>query len=136
MVYYENSQIILSDISNMGIGSLWIEWIFSIIYALIVILVLAYLAIKFASKTKRLSNANSNIKIIESIGIGYQSVIQLIKIGDKYILIGVSKDKVTYLTEVDEQHLDFSKDDSIVDKIPFDKYLKGFLNKNGGNNVD
>ena len=136
MVYFKNAQIILSDISNIGTDRVWIEWFLSIIYALVIILILAYFAIKIASKTKRLSSANSNIKIIESVGIGYQSVIQLIKIGDKYILIGVSKDKITYLTEVDAQYLDFSKEDSIANKIPFDKYLKNFLNKNGNNHVD
>ena len=138
-IFYEYANLAENTLNSdvtLGIAGVWINWFLSIIYALIVILVLAYISIKFVSKTKGLSSANSNIKVMESISIGYQSVIQLIKIGDKYILVGVSKEKITYLTEIDEQHLVFSKDDTAVDKISFDKYLKNLLGKNGSNHVD
>lgn len=102
---------------------------FSSLLLLGIILVAFYFLAKVVASYRYKGNKNSNIKIIESIGIGYQSMIQLIEVGNKIILIGVTKDKITFLCEVDKDSI---KEGDLNSNTPdsFRKYLETFINKN------
>lgn len=69
---------------------------------------------------------SSNIKVVESASIGFNNSVCIIKTGDKYVLIGITKDKITYLTDLNADSLNFETDEfkrvSILDNY-FNKYL-------------
>ena len=75
------------------------------------------------------ARGGGNIKVIEAAPLGFQNTVQLIKAGGKYFLIGVSKNGITFIGEVDEKDLNFES--SQLSPISFDKLLSKFLKKEG-----
>ncbi len=103
------------------------QFFFLIIILLIVLLLVYYLS-RFMNSVKYTANKNSNLKIIETISVGYQSSLQIIQVVDKTILIGVTKEKVQYICDVDKDSINMD-----INKIElpdsFQKYLNHFINK-------
>lgn len=125
---------ILITQSNVGKGNNWSSTLgmlgqfFLLIIVFIIILFLAYYSTKWLASSRFSIKRNSNVRIIESISVGYQSTIQLIKVGSKLFLIGVTKESVTFLTEIDEEiNEDENKQNDF--KVPFEKYLQEYFNK-------
>ena len=126
---------IFITITNKTGGNNWssvaamIGQFFFLIAVFIGILYLAYLSTKFLAKTRINAARGENIKVIESVFVGGQASIQLIKVGEQFFLISAGKDKVVFLTEV--------KSDGIIEDIDreknssfyFEKYLKEYINK-------
>ena len=103
---------------------------FSTIFIFLFVLILAYYATKFIAGSRLQRASSNNIKILESVSVGYQSVIQLLQIGDdKYIVIAVTKDKVTFLANVDKDSINLENRNIDISKLPFEKYLKSFMKK-------
>ncbi len=86
--------------------------IFTVIATLIifvVILYLAYITTKMLGKRYSLGNTgNKNIKIIDSLHISTDKMLMIIKVGGKCVLVGVGKEQMEYLCDVDESQLLFS----------------------------
>lgn len=72
---------------------------------LIVILFAAYYTSKFVGKYKLGQFKNSNIQVIEAYRIGTNKMLQIVKIGNRYLLLGIGKDQITHLTELDENEV-------------------------------
>ncbi len=103
---------------------------FLFIVVLILFLVLFSYLSKFINTAKYKSANNSNLRIIETIVVGYQSSLQLVEVGNKMILISVTKDKVNFICEVDSDSI--NKDNITKAEInTFKKYLDDFINKKG-----
>lgn len=49
--------------------------------------------------------AGGNIEMLESFRIASDKYVQIIRVADKYLAVAVSKDVVTFLTELDESAL-------------------------------
>ncbi len=103
---------------------------FLFIVVLILFLVLFSYLSKFINTARYKSANNSNLRIIETIVVGYQSSLQLVEVGNKMILISVTKDKVNFICEVDSDSI--NKDNITKAEInTFKKYLDDFINKKG-----
>lgn len=103
-------------------------------FLLIVILILflflfSYLS-RFINSAKYKGVNSSNLKIIETIALGYQSSLQLVEVGNKVVLIAVTKDRVTFICEVDPDSITKNTND-VKFEVPntFKKYLDEFINK-------
>jgi flagellar biogenesis protein FliO len=67
--------------------------------------ILAYYATRRLTGARgklRRSNGGGNLEIIESVNVAGQAVVQIVKAGEKYLVIGVTKENITMLTEVEE----------------------------------
>lgn len=92
-----------------------------VLFIILLVLVVFYFLIKGTSTIRFSKMRKKNLQVIESIGISFQCSIQLIKVSEKYILIGLSKDKITFLTE-------FSKDEiKIEDEVKTEDNEKLFF---------
>lgn len=69
---------------------------------LIVILVAAYFTSRFVGGVKLGQMKNTNFRVIDAYRISPNKVIQIVKIANKYIVIAIAKDTVTYITELEE----------------------------------
>lgn len=105
--------------------SLFGQSFFLVIFC-IVLIFLAFYATKWLSRAKIAGKLGGNIHVIEAASVGLNCVIQLVKVGNKYFLIGVSKEKVTFLAEIDEEELNFSDK---TESPSFEKYIQKFMNK-------
>lgn len=90
----------------------WIEnlvQLFVVFVIFIIVLFLAYLAAKISGNFQANINRRSNIKVVEAYRISNNKYIQIVKIGNRYVALGVGKDEVTFLMELDEESItDFS----------------------------
>jgi len=68
------------------------------------VVVLAYFCTKWLGTAKQ-TRRGANLSVLESMGMGQQSAIQIIRVGSKFFLVGITKEHVTLLSELDEESL-------------------------------
>ena len=71
------------------------------------ILYLAYLTTKYIGKKYSISSGMSgkNLKIIDSLSLAPDKVLMIVKAGGKTVLVGLSRDHMEYICDVDENEL-------------------------------
>lgn len=109
--------------SGLGIIGSVIQ-ILGMLIAFILILGAAYFVSKYLSKYSLNSRSNSNIQTIETIRIAPDRYLQIIKVGDEYFLIGISKSSISLISKLNEESI---KD--IAPKEAFKFSFKEFLDK-------
>ena len=90
--------------------------IVSLVLIFVVILFLAYITAKIAAKYQGNINSKSNMKIIESIRVGGNKYLSIVKIGDDYYAIGVGKDEINLIDKLDSNNVYTSFYDKNVDQ--------------------
>lgn len=85
--------------------------LFTVIGTLIIfagILYLAYISTKLLGKRFSLGNQGSkNMKILESMPVGQDKMLFIVKVGEKTMLMGSSKDHMEYLCDLADSDLVF-----------------------------
>lgn len=99
-----------------------------LVFILIVILIAAYYTSKYVGKLSLGQLKNTNFKIIDTYRISPNKFIQIVKIGNKYIVIAVAKDTVNFITELDESEV-FVKEFHTNENITFKQILDKMRNK-------
>lgn len=79
--------------------------LFGIILVFLFILGIAYLTTKVLGNSNLLKQRNKNTEVIETYKIGPNKFIQIIKVGEKYLAIGIGKEEIEYLTEIPKEQL-------------------------------
>ncbi|MCM1495346.1 MAG: flagellar biosynthetic protein FliO [Bacteroides sp.] len=99
------------------------------------VLALAYLTARFAGRFQSNIQSRSNIRIIETARLGNNKYVQIIKVGSRYIAIGVGKDTVAFLTQLDEDELNL---EALEDKTKgsFKDILSQLQKKKDENDTD
>lgn len=72
---------------------------------LVIILIAAYYTSKFVGRYKLGQLRNSNFEVIEVYKISANKMLQLVRIADKYVVLGISKDHITYIMELDKDKI-------------------------------
>ena len=74
---------------------------------------------------------NRNINVIESFRLDNNKAIQIIRIADKYLAIGISKDNISVLAQLNEEDIIVpSKDENNMNFKDILKNAKGILKQN------
>ena len=76
-----------------------------IVLIFLVVLALTYLTSKWVGGYQRINMKNKNLQIIESIGVGNNKYIALIKAGEEYLVVAIGKDEITMLAQLTEEQL-------------------------------
>lgn len=79
------------------------------IFVFVLVLAATYYVTKWIAKTGALQPYARNIKVIESSKIAPNKYIQIVQIGRKYYSIGVTKETITFLGELEESQLDLQE---------------------------
>ena len=69
------------------------------------VLVITYFTSKWVGGYQKMSMRNKNLQIIESLNIGNNKFLCLVKAGEVYLVVAVGKDEVTLLTQLTEEQL-------------------------------
>lgn len=89
----------------------------------LVILYAAYFTTKYTAKLQSGRTMGKNITIVEAISVGPQKTLQIVRVGETYMVVGVSRDRITYLREIDPSELEIKPQEEtlsfgkILDKI-------------------
>lgn len=86
--------------------------IFGFLYFLFmsaVVLGAAYLATRYIAKKGMPGKTNRNLKLVETLTLGLDKSVFLIKAGEKYFLMGNSQKTITLLTEIEADKLNLAQ---------------------------
>lgn len=97
--------IILSAGYN-SVGS--IAQLLTVTLIFVFVLALTYWTTRLAGTYKKQQMMGKNIQVMETVAISNSKFLQIIKVGNRYVLVGNAKDSITYLCELDEKDLNFA----------------------------
>lgn len=121
----------------------WFEGVMtflSLIFAFAVILGLAYVTTKIVASASFKKYRNKNMRLLEGMQLGPQKTLQLVRVGNKILLLGVTKDNVTKLETFYSHELNVSEEDLDKRVVSFEEVFnnmtRGFshINNNEDNN--
>ncbi len=79
----------------------------TIVIIFIFVLAITFFTTKWVANYQKGRSFSKNIQVIETYKITTNKYLQLVKAGDKYLVIAVCKDTVTLLTELDREQIKF-----------------------------
>jgi len=125
--FFHTSYLLNSAFVGSTSGLVW--RFLQIVLATIFVVLLSYYLIKMMAIARGRRGRNShNLSVVESIAVGQQSMVQLVRAGDKYLVVGVTKERVTLLSELDKAEVHEPKPISFNSAdVPFGNVLSRFL---------
>lgn len=85
---------------------------FTIIIIFGLVLFLTYVTTRYVGNIKRIQSRNKNFEVIETYSIATNKYLQIVRAADKYIVIGVGKDEITKIAELDEDSIIISSQEN------------------------
>ena len=76
-----------------------------LIVIFLVVLVACYFTTKFIAGKQMGQKRIGNFEVIETFAISQNKYLQLVRTGNKYIVISVTKEAVSFITELDENEV-------------------------------
>ena len=101
------------------------------------IIAVTYLTVRWMSRVTQVQSKYSNIDIIETKRIANNKYLQIVKAGDKYLLLGIGKDEVNLIGELTGSELVLRDENSTGGTVSFSSFLekaKNLANKNLNDN--
>jgi len=95
---------------------------------LLFILTAAYYTSRFVGRYKLGQFKGSNFEIIEMYKLNSNNFLLLVKIAEKYVVLGVSKDHISYITEVDKDKI-LTHEVKEGEKLSFSQIIEKFKSK-------
>ena len=96
---------------------------------------LAYLTTRMLGMAKYGRGGRRNLEIVESMGVGPQSFVHVLRAGERYMLVGVTRGQVTMLSELDKDQLKIPEGIALP-PVGFDSLLSRFQSKDGKDGKD
>lgn len=116
-------ELVQSTSSLKSVGQL-----ICVILLFLFVLFLAYVAARIAgSFQSSFLNKRSNVKVIEVFRLSNNKVIEIVKIGDRYLALAVCKDSVTVLTELAGNEI--KEQETALEPIDFKNILEKIRNE-------
>jgi len=100
---------------------------FFLIVLFVVVLFAAYYVTKLIGTIQYQKYQGNNIKIIETVGISPQKSLQLVKVGNKFYLLAITKDNIVFISENDEKEINISDNIHQVPNLKFDSLFKDMI---------
>lgn len=77
----------------------------TVLILFVLILTVTYLVTKWIAKTQKSRVGTGNLEIVETCRISPNKYVQILRAGEKYLVIAVGKDEVHMLAELSEDEL-------------------------------
>lgn len=95
----------------------------------VLVLLLTLLTTRWIAKYQQGQLHNQNLRIIETLKVSANGYIQIIKAGDVYLVIAVSKDHIEKLAEITEEQLESDPTVTAGQKIDMGESFHDILDK-------
>lgn len=99
-----------------------------VIILFLFILGATYLTTKIVGGVKLNQIKNSNFHVIETYRITQNKYLQLVKVGTRYLVLGISKDNVNFITELTEDEI-LNLDQMGKSKVNFSDIMSKLTNR-------
>lgn len=97
----------LLALNNSSAGS-FVQFLTVFVLFIVVLLMCAFTT-KFVAGYQKTKMMSGNIKVLETFKIANNKYIQIVRIGDKTFAVGIGKDNVTMLCELNDETLTFDE---------------------------
>lgn len=94
--------------STSGLDS-FVQFI-TILLLFFFVLVITYVVTRWVSGIQKVQMTGKNMELVETMRISNSKYLQIIRVGEKYLVVAVCKDTVTMLTELMPQEITLSDD--------------------------
>ncbi len=84
----------------------------TVLLAFIFVLAITIVATRIVGNYQKKQSFSNNFEIIEGFRIANNKYLELIRIGRRYYVLAIGKDEVSLISEIDEEELEFTGDDS------------------------
>ena len=75
----------------------------------LLVLALTYFTTRFVGAFQKTNSFNMNFEAVETYRITNGKYLQLVRVGEKYLVIGISKDNVNLICEISEDEIDLTR---------------------------
>lgn len=99
-----------------------------LVFLLVFILVATYFTTRFIGKFKKDQMKTSNFQVIDTYRVNQNKLLQIVKVANKYIVIAISKDQITFITELDESQV-YQGEVTNDEQLNFKQILNQLRNK-------
>jgi flagellar protein FliO/FliZ len=99
-----------------------------LVFLLIVILIATYYTSRFIGGLKLGQLKNSNFNVIDTYRISPNKMLQIVKVGNKYVVIAIGKDTINLITELEETEV-YLRETISGDKQNFKQILEKLNSK-------
>ncbi len=102
-----------------------------VLFIFIAVLVLTFYTTKWMAGFQKQQQIGKNLKIVETIRVGNNKFVEIVQTGqNRYIVIGVGKDEIVFLGELDSEAVSIvgCDDNSFKSSGKFQEILKQFTN--------
>ena len=97
-----------------------------LILIFVIVLAACYFTTRFVAGKQMGQKRMGNFEIIESHAIAQNKYLQLVRMGNKYVVLSVTKDSVRYVTELDESEICRMQTDVTARGKSFKEILSAF----------
>ncbi len=134
---YSLSMIILateadSSLPNYNSTKGWFE-LFGLLLLFIFIVIGCYFTTRFVANKQMKQLKHSNFKVIDTYRITQNKFLQIVKIGTRYVVISITKDNITFITELSEEELSYKGETEVKKEVNFKQILSELTGKNKTN---
>lgn len=122
------SQTVIANENNWSSTFGMVGQFFFLILVFVGILILAYYVTKWFAGMRMGARGKSDMEIIYALPVSSSANIQLVKIGKKYFLLGVTKENISFLAEIDEEDVP-KKETKETNNFSFEKCFREYFDK-------
>ncbi len=105
------------------------QTIWTVVLSFTFVVLLAYFTTKYIANATYINRKAKNMKIIESLAIGREKFLLLIRVSKKVLLVSVAKDTVNLLSTFDEEEVDLGETQEENQKLEFGSVIHRLMNK-------
>ena len=105
---------------------------FTVILIFVLVLIVTIYTTRWMGKYQKNTFSKKNLEVCEAVRISNSKVIAVVRTGkSRYVVVGVGKDEVNFLTELsDDDIIPYEDDSDSYHKAGFSATLKNLLEKN------
>ncbi|MBP5276498.1 MAG: flagellar biosynthetic protein FliO [Lachnospiraceae bacterium] len=109
-------------LNNSSAGS-FVQF-FTVFVLFVFVLAICALTTRFVAGYQKNKMMSGNIHVLETYKIATNKYIQIVKIGDKLFALGIGKDAVTMLGELNEDSISINESDTTFQNVDFKSMLE------------
>jgi len=121
----------LADASpgQAGVGST-LYGILYFVFMSAIILGAAYFATRFIAGKGFSASNNKNMKVVESISLGIDKTLLLVKVGEQYLLLGSTQKNISLLTTIEQEKLNLTSAAEVYNNLDGESF-EAYIGKMG-----
>lgn len=100
------------------------------LFMLAVVLAAAYYVTRYLSGKGLKKGKNKNLKVVETLPLGFDKSLLLVKAGEQYLLLGSTQKNISFISVIDQEKLAMESSSEVYDNLD-DAGIESYIDKLG-----